>query len=100
MRPKTITRTGVGASVVFPLDYTKKPFNVSLHVEPAGNTVTVEYTPDNVLEGATPTWYAVTGMSAVTANTAGNLAFPVMAVRINQTLGAGTSSLKILQSRT
>ena len=100
MRPKTISVTGVGQSVVFPLDYTKKPFNVSLHVEPAGNTVTVQYTPDNVLAGATPTWYAVTGMSGVTGNTAGNLAFPVMAVRIDQTLGAGTSTLKILQSRT
>lgn len=100
MRPKTITQTGVGQSVVYPLDYTKKPFNASLHVEPAGNTVTVQYTPDNVLAGATPTWYPVTGMSGVFNNTAGNIAFPVMAVRMDQTLGSGTSTLKILQSRT
>lgn len=100
MRPKTITVTGVGQSVVFPVDYAQKPMNLSLHAEPAGNTVTIEYTPDNVLAGATPTWYPVTGMVGITANTAGNIAFPIMAVRINQTVGAGTSTLKILQSRT
>ncbi len=100
MRPKTITQTGVGTSVVFPVDYAQKPMNLSLHVEPAGNTVTVEYTPDNVWSGVTPTWYSVTNMTGVTSNTAGNIAFPVFAVRINQTVGAGTSALKILQSRT
>jgi hypothetical protein len=51
------------------------------------------------LAGDTPVWFPVTGMSAVTVNTAGNVAFPIMAVRINQTVGAGTSTLIILQSR-
>jgi hypothetical protein len=100
MRPQTITRTGVGQSELVPVDYKQKPFNLSLHVEPAGNTVTVEYTPDNVLAGEAPVWYPVTGMSGVTANTAGNVAFPIFAVRINQTVGAGTAVLKILQSGT
>lgn len=100
MRPQTVSVTGVGQSTVVPLDYRQKPFNLSLHVEPAGNTVTVEYTPDHVIAGATAVWYPVTGMTGVTVNTAGNIAFPVMAVRINQTLGAGTSVLKILQAVT
>lgn len=100
MRPQTVTQTGVGASQVIPVDYAQKPFNLSLHVQPAGNTVDVQYTPDNVLAGETPTWYNVTGMAGVTVNTAGNIAFPVMAIRINQTVGAGTTVLKILQSST
>lgn len=99
MRPQTVSVTGVGTSAWIPVDYTQDPVNISLHAEPAGNTVTIEYTVDNVLAGDTPVAYAVTGMSGVTGNTAGNIAFPIMAVRINQTLGGGTSVLKILQSR-
>ena len=98
MRPQTVTVTGIGQSVVVPVDYIQKPFNLSLHVEPAGNTVTVEYTPDNVLAGEVPVFYPVTGMVGVTGSTAGNIAFPVFAVRINQTIGGGTTVLKILQS--
>lgn len=99
MRPQTVSVTGIATSAVVPADYAMKPVNISLHVFPAGNTVTVEYTVDNVLAGDTPVWFPVTGMSAVTVNTAGNVAFPIMAVRINQTVGAGTSTLIILQSR-
>jgi hypothetical protein len=99
MRPQTISITGVGQTAWIPVDYTQDPVNISLHAEPAGNTVTIEYTVDDVMAGATAVAYPVTGMSGVTANTAGNVAFPIQAVRINQTLGAGTSVLKILQSR-
>jgi hypothetical protein len=40
----------------------------------------------------------VTGMTGITADTAGNIAFPVQAIRVNQTVGAGSCRLTILQS--
>lgn len=100
MRPQVVTVTGVGNSNPIPVDYRQKPFNLSLHVEPGGNTVSVEYTPSNVLAGDSPVWFPVSGMTAVTTNTAGNIAFPIMAVRLVQSIGAGTSKLTIIQSRT
>lgn len=102
MRPKTIQVTGVGTSAWVPVDFYKLPVNISLHATVSGTaTTTIEYTVSDVWDPAvTPIAFPVTGMSAITANTAGNIAFPVRAVRINNSAGTGTFTLTILQSRT
>lgn len=102
MRPKTIQVTGVGTSAWIPIDWYKLPINVSLHAIVSGTvTSTIEYTVSDVYDPAvTPIAFSVTGMSGLTANTAGNIAFPIRAVRINNTAGTGTTSLTIMQSRT
>lgn len=102
MRPKTIQVTGVGTSAWIPIDWYKLPINVSLHATVSGTvTSTIEYTVSDVYDPAvTPIAFSVTGMSGLTANTAGNIAFPIRAVRINNTAGTGTTSLTIMQSRT
>lgn len=102
MRPKTIQVTGVGTSAWIPVDWYKLPINISLHATVSGTvTSTIEYTVSDVYDPAvTPIAFPVTGMSGLTANTAGNIAFPIRAVRINNTAGTGTLSLTIMQSRT
>lgn len=102
MRPKTIQVTGVGTSAWFPVDWYKLPVNISLHATVTGTiTSTIEYTISDIYDPAvTPIAFPVTGMSGITANTPGNVAFPIRAVRINNTAGTGTTSLTIMQSRT
>lgn len=97
-----ISLTGVGTSAWVPVDHRNKPFNLSLHAILSGTvTSTIEYTPDNVWDTSiTPVAFPVTGMSGITANTAGNIGFPVRAVRINNSAGTGTTRLVIAQSRT
>lgn len=97
MRPKQIDVTGTATSAWVPLDWRQVPFNVSLHAKvPAGNTSRVEYTPDDPASSS-PAAFIVTGMNTMTSNTAGNLAFPVQAVRLVTTAGSGVSSLVIMQ---
>ena len=102
MRPKTIQVTGVGTSAWVPVDFYKLPVNISLHAQVTGTiTGTIEYTVSDVWDPAvTPVAFPVTGMSGISANTPGNIAFPIRAVRINNSAGTGTLALTIMQSRT
>lgn len=98
MRPQVVSVTGVQTSAWIPVNRVKGPVNISLHVVPgAGGTLSVEYTVDDVFDPlVVPVAFPVTGMTAVVANTAGNIAFPVQAVRLAQTVGANTSRLTVL----
>lgn len=101
MRPKVITVTGVGTSAWIPVDRIPNPTGISLHVVIGGGcTASVEYTPMDVMAGVAAVAFPVTGMTGVVANTAGNIAFPIQAVRLNQTVGAAATTLTILQTET
>lgn len=94
-----VTQTGAGSTAWIPVDWRASPFSLSLVADITGTvSSTIEYTVDNVLAGATATAMPVSSMSAITADTAGNIAFPVTAVRITQASGAGSTRLIITQS--
>jgi hypothetical protein len=105
MRPITLTTTGVQVSAVCPLDIYISPFNVTLDVVLNGAaTYTVEYTDDDIFaktfNPATANWIPHADLTAKAAAAQGTLISPVRAVRLNQTAGAGSASLRVIQAGT
>lgn len=100
MRPITQSRTGVGTTAAVPMDHYISPFNVGFGVVVSGGvTYTVQHTFDNVFDSAvTPTWFNHPVIAAQTTNQDGNYAFPVTAIRLNVTAGAGTATITIVQA--
>ena len=99
MRPQELSITGTGVSAWIPLDYKQNPFNVGFGVVVNGTiTYDIEHTFDNVLgRGVTPTAFKRASLVAQTTNKDGNYAFPIRAVRINNTAGTGTTTITLLQ---
>jgi hypothetical protein len=99
MRPQVISLTGTGTTAWIPLDYKQNPFNVSIAAVVNGTiTYDIEHTFDNVFDVAvTPVAFKHASVVAQTTNKDGNYAFPVRAVRVNNTAGTGSTTLTILQ---
>lgn len=90
------------SSAAIPVDWQQVPFAVSLAcVVSAGATLTfkVQHTFDDIFDSTvTPTWFDHSSITGKTANTDGNYAFPVKAVRLTLTAWtSGTCTLKVLQ---
>jgi len=99
MRVASTSVTGVAASPWLPLDHLSDGYGDGLYLNVGvGCTATVQVTPDDVFDPTvTPTAYgcniaALTG--AVAGVFSGGLTQAVKAVRINQTAGANTTTLK------
>ena len=101
MRPQIVSKTGTGTSAWIPVDNYQSPFNVGLGAVVNGTvTYTIEHTFDDVFDtSVTPTAFAHSTLAAQTTNKDGNYAFPIRAIRINNTLGSGTTTLTILQGK-
>ena len=99
MRPQVISITGTGTTAWIPLDYKQSPFNVSVAAVVNGTvTYDIEHTFDAIFDTTvTPTAFKHASITAQTANKDGNYAFPVRAIRVNNTAGTGTTTLTILQ---
>lgn len=99
MRPQVIAKTGTGTTAWIPLDYKQSPFNVGFGVVVNGTiTYDIEHTFDDVFDSAvTPTAFKHSTIVAQTTNKDSNYAFPIRAVRINNTAGTGTTTLTLLQ---
>lgn len=99
MRPQVISITGTGTTVWIPLDYKQNPFNIGLGIVVNGTiTYDIEHTFDDVFDASvTPTAFKHSTLVAQTTNKDGNYAFPVRAIRINNTAGTGSTALTILQ---
>jgi hypothetical protein len=99
MRPQVISITGTGTTAWIPLDYKQNPFNIGLGIVVNGTiTYDIEHTFDDVFNASvTPTAFKHSTLVAQTANKDGNYAFPVRAVRVNNTAGTGSTTLTILQ---
>jgi hypothetical protein len=98
-----VSATGVADSVVIPLDNETLPMTSSLFLAVTGTvTTTVQYTGDDVLavgfSAGSATWYPHPAMTGLTANGADNLLFPAKGVRLHNTAGTGTATLKVIQS--
>lgn len=101
MRPQIISKTGTGTTAWIPLDYKQNPFNIGLGIVVSGTiTYDIEHTFDDVFDtSVTPTAFKHSSLTAQTANKDGNYAFPVRAIRINNTAGTGSTTLTILQGQ-
>jgi len=99
MRPQVIKQTGTGTTAWIPMDYKQSPFNVGLGAVVSGTvTFDIEHTFDDVFDPAvTPVAFKHSTMVTKSANADGNYAFPVRAIRVNNTAGTGTTTLTILQ---
>ena len=99
MRPQVISKTGTGTTAWVPLDYKQNPFNIGLGVVVSGTiTYDIEHTFDDVFDSTvTPTAFKHGTLTAQTTNKDGNYAFPIRAVRINNTAGTGTTTITLLQ---
>ncbi len=103
MRPVVVTTSDVSVSAPIPLDHYAEPFNVGFGVVVTGTvTYTVQHTFDDVFAAgfvaASATWFNHATVAAVTVSADGNYAFPVRAVRVNQTAGTGSTSGTFIQA--
>lgn len=100
MRPQVVSVSTVAASAPLVMDRKQNPVNIGFGVVLTGGTptYTVEHTFDDILGGATATWFPHTSVAAQTTNKDGNYAFPITAIRLNVTVNAaGTATLTVLQ---
>lgn len=100
MRRIVFSTTGTGAQGALPVDHRAQVFNVGIEVLiSATATVTVQYTLDDIYNKAiTPTWFPITGFSAITSSTAGNITIPCSAIQLNPSANTGTVTITLLQS--
>ena len=99
MRPVVVTSTGVSTSSIVPVDYMQSAFAIGFGAVVTGAaTYTIQHTFDNVLNSTvTPTWFSHETLVDQTTSQDGNYAFPIRGIRINQTVGAGSVALTVLQ---
>ena len=103
MRPISVTVAGVGVSAPIPMDYTLPGFSVGIGCVKTGTVnYTVEHTFDNIwaagFDPSEAVWFPNSGLSAKTANTDGNYAFPVRAIRLNVASSDGSVTMHVIQS--
>jgi hypothetical protein len=81
------------------MDRKQNPFNVGFAVVVSGTlTYSVEHTFDDILGGATATWFPHSSIAAQTTSKDGNYAFPVTAIRLNVTAyTSGGATMTVLQ---
>lgn len=100
-RVQSTSATGVVASAPLLLDMASVgPLPGVFLTVGAGCTVSVEVTADDVENSAvTPVWVAcgVAALTGAVASAAAGLTFPARAVRLNQTAGANTSTMKLVE---
>ena len=103
MKPVTVTTSGTSVSSPVVVDYLISPFNIGFGVVVTGvATYTVQHTFDNPFvagfDPATATWFNHEDLVSQTTSQDGNYAFPVRAIRVNQSSGAGSTSATFIQA--
>lgn len=92
---------GLGSSLIYVPDIMVTPFNIGVGcvINSTSITFSVEhtfdYTGSSTFISSNATWFPNSGITAKTANTDGNYAFPVSAIRGNVTAGSSTGTLTI-----
>ena len=103
MRPTTATTSGTSVSSPVVTDYLVSPFNIGFGVVVTGTvTYTVQHTFDDpfasTFSPSTATWFDHEDLVAQTTSQDGNYAFPVRAIRVNQTAGSGSTATTVIQA--
>ena len=102
-KPTMQVVTGTTAGTPIGLDYqTVAPFNVSCWVDVgSGCTYTIQLTCDNIqaagYSAASGFWVDHPSATALTVDCAVSVAYPVTAVRLNQTAGSAASTFTVIQ---
>lgn len=97
-RPQSASVTGVGSSNWLIPDHHLNPLNIGMMVVVSGTVnYTVEHTFNNVLGGETPTVFPHFSLASRTATAEGAYVTPVMAIRVTNNSGSGTSTLTLVQ---
>lgn len=103
-KPIQVTVTGVATSSVIEYNYMGESLasaNLTV-IGGSGCTYTIQYTMDNVqasgYDPSTGTWIDCPVATSQTGNTSVTLWVPVRGLRLNQTIGAATSTFIVLQS--
>ena len=101
MIPVTLTQTGTGSSRAYQSDLWPTPFNLGFGcvITSGAATYSVEHTFDNIQDpNIEPTWFAHPTADGLEANSDGNYAFPVVAIRLTVSAGSGTVALTLVQA--
>jgi hypothetical protein len=103
MKPTTVTTSGVSTSSLIVPDYLISPFNIGLGVVVTGTaTYTVQHTFDDPFASgflaSSATWFDHKDLVDQTTSEDGNYAFPVRAIRVNQTAGTGSTAMTVVQA--
>lgn len=99
MKAVVVSQTGVGTTPWVMIDTFKNPVNVGLACVHTGTvSYSVEYTYDDVFNGATATAWPHSVIVTQTGDKDGSITFPVKAVRVNMASGTGSVTLTVLQS--
>lgn len=101
MRRVIQTLASQTAGATLPVDWRENDFKIGMGVVVSGAlTYSVQHTFDDVQDpSVTPTWFNTDGLTSLTANDNGNIAFPVAAIRLNVTaFTSGSATLTILQA--
>jgi hypothetical protein len=105
MRPSTYSQTASGISATpIVMDHYASPFNVTIGIAFSGTaTAKAQFTLDDpasfasaALYNSGAVWYDHITLTGLTANSTGNIAFPVRAIRTNVTAytsGAVTTTI-------
>lgn len=104
MRPTSVTVSSATTSQAIPVDYAQNAFAIGFGVViNGGGTLTykVQHTFDNVMDSTvTATWFDHPIVTGKTANSDGNYAFNIRAMRLNVTAyTSGSATLTVLQGR-
>lgn len=101
MRPSTASTSGVSVSAPVPVDIYCPSSDKGVFVDVTGTvTYTVQITGDDIFDSTvTPLWLSVDNANLVAATTdqQGTVDTPCRAVRVNQTAGAGSTRLVVVQ---
>lgn len=100
MRRAIQSQSAAGAGATIPVSWYKN-FQIGFGVVLTGTaTYKVQHTFDNVLDPTvTPTWFDNPVVTGLTANTDGNYAFPIAALRLNVTsYTSGSVTLTVLSA--
>lgn len=96
MNPVSYTVTGTGTGVPVLMDYRQNPFSVGLGCVVVGVvTYSVQHTFDSpvIIASGSATWFNNANITAASANQNTNYAFPVTAIRLNNTAATGTANV-------
>lgn len=103
MQPVLVTTSGISASTSVITDYLVPTFAVGFGVVVTGVVAyTVQHTFDNpfaaTFSPATANWFSNSVLVSQTTSQSGSYAFPVRAIRVNQTAGTGSTSTTFVQA--
>ncbi len=102
-RPTTLTTSGVSTSSVCPLNLYASPFSVGVITTVTGSaTYSLQFTGDDIFaagfSAGSANWQNHPLMTGATTSDTVEFTSPVTAVRINQTVGAGSVSAVVIQA--